>query len=159
MNESCHTPMNESCHTPMNESCHTPMNESWMRHITHIWMNETCHTHMDESCYTYKWVTSCTLYEGKQKHSSGCQKRVMLHWWMSHVSRLNEYGYTYRWVISHNARSARATLEEASKMSQVTRVIESCHTYEWMSHEWLSHVACMNRSCYRVATIIGSLKL
>ena len=34
-------------------------------------------------------------------------------------------------------------------MSHVTRMNESCHTYEWvMSHVWMSHVTRMNESCH-----------
>ena len=73
------------------------------------------------------------------------------HFWMSHVTHVNESRHTCEWVMSH------------MWMSHVTRVNELCHTcegvmslmwmtrshWEWIrSHIWMSHVAHMNESCH-----------
>jgi len=40
-------------------------------------------------------------------------------------------------------------------MGHVTRMNESCHTYEWvMSHVWMSHVTHMNESCHTYESVV-----
>ena len=52
--------------------------------------------------------------------------------WHDSFTRVNGWFYTY---------------ESCEYMSYVTRMNESCHTYEWvMSHIWMSHVIHMNES-------------
>jgi len=134
----CHvTHMNESCH-PLNESCHT---YEWV--MAHIWM---CHfRHMNESCHTYEWVwsyiwmsyvTQCRFFTRKnlvgvvslKRHPQGWMK---LEWsWM--------------------------TLKR--RMSHVTHMNGSCHTYEWvMSHIWMSHVTHMNVSYHTYKWVMSHI--
>ena len=51
--------------------------------------------------------------------------------------------YTHKWVLLH------VRVMSLVWMSHVTRMNESCHTYEWvMSHIWINHVTRMNQSCH-----------
>jgi len=137
------TRMNKSC-----PACHTyewVMSHIWLSHVTyirmnagvsHVWtrlvprMNESCRrwkdqectlrmsqvTHMDESCHTYE--------------------RVVLHVWMSHVTK-------YERVISHARRSRAHSSISQSHFSEKLRVLFQWvyFTWEWViSHVWTSHV-------------------
>ena len=45
-------------------------------------------------------------------------------------------------------------------MSHVTRMNESCHTYEWvMAHVWMSHVTRMNESCHTYEWVMSHVWL
>ena len=57
---------------------------------------------------------------------------------MCHVTRMNEWCHTYKWVVSHIWKS-----DVTQKW--VTHINKSCRTYEGvMSHIWMSHVTHMN---------------
>jgi len=113
----------------LNEPCHT-----YERAMSRVWMSHV--TRMNESCGTYEWVMS--------------------HTWVTSVAHMNESCHTHESHLSHERRwcATRVLIVCAQwvmsfiKMSHVTRITESCYTYEWvMSHVWLSHIIRMNESC------------
>ena len=83
---------------------------------------------MEQSYHTYRWAMS--------------------HWWMSHVTHMNESCHTCEW--------ARILIW----VSHVTHMNESCHTYERvMSHTWMSHDAHMNESWYTYVWVMSHMRM
>ena len=99
--------------THMNESCHT---YEWV--MSHIWMSHV--THMNESCYTYEWVMSHLWVHLANAVESRCNT-------LQHPATLcNTQTRGISCVCD-------MTLCDTShiRMSHVTYINESCHTYEW----------------------------
>jgi len=134
------THIHESCHTYQRVMSHSSSSavtclERAMSHVTHI--DESCHTygrvmsriwmshvtHMDESCHAYGWVMS--------------------HIWMSHCKYVNDVANKK----SLKCINCRVQCHVVNKMSHVTHIHRSCHTYSWvMSRIWISHVTHVNES-------------
>jgi len=104
---------------------------------------------MNESCHV--------MYTLCKQRSSRCQKWVMSHLWLSHITTMNESRCIYEWVMSRNVYAAQATLEQVSRtshvrrwLSHVTHMNVSCCTNGWIishnAHVWMRHVTCMNES-------------
>ena len=69
-----------------------------------------------------------------------------------HLQLLGSRGIGYAWVCplssTNNGKTATHMMSHIW-MSRVTRMHESCHTYEWvMSHMLMSHVTRINESCH-----------
>jgi len=81
----------------------------------------------------------------KDKASHGSSTPCMTH--------MNDVRYTYEWVMSHIE-----WVMSHIRMSHVTRMNASCHTYEWvMSHMWMSHVTHMNESCHAYEWVMSHM--
>ena len=123
------------------------------------WFIDTC-----DMTHWYVWHDSF-MYEWVMRGESV----LLSHMWMRHVTHMNESCDTYEWVMSHiwkhyhmngscDRRERRVvrwglregvSVQAVSWMIHVTRINESCHTYQWiMSHTSMSHVTHMNESCH-----------
>ena len=100
-------------------------------------------THMNESCHTYEWVSRIE---------------------MSHVDvrfEFEVYGFV---CLGHNQYRFLGFSQTAVKMAQlycemchVTRMNQSCHTYEWVSRIYMSHVTHINESCHTYDSVMSHM--
>jgi len=125
-----------------------PSHVSWLIHITpifrtesrmsHIWMSHVTNmnshvTYTNESWHTYRWIISHThITPIFRPESSDRTQSYLCHdsfdvWEVMHKSH-------YQWVMSHTWMSHNTHIPHSNHTSKshVSRVNESCHTYEWV---------------------------
>ena len=146
--------------THMNTSCHTyevVMSHVRMRHVTRT----------NESCHIYEWVTSHMWMSHVTHMNESCHSNIALDWlcglnvgWLRLVgsSKLQvssaENSLFYRALLQKRPIMLRSLLIVATPypiacLRHVTRMNESCHTYNWvMSGVRMRHVTYMNASCH-----------
>jgi len=162
--ESCHTCRWVMSHASMShvarvhESCHAcrrVMSQMSMSHVEHCDMLMSHVAHIDESCRTYRWVMS--------------------HMLMSHVARIHESCHIFaseicaansvdRWIDTtsftcvywhmHVCDVTRSSVwhwvMSRVRMSHVTRMDESCQSYNWViTSICMSHVTHTNEPCHK----------
>ena len=137
LNERCNMWMSHVTRT--NESCQTC---KWVISPPHEWVMshkvESCHTRVSDMTHISHSDVSC--------HNACHMSHVIIHVWMSHVTRMNESCHTYKWVISHiwmsHVTHTNACICAATWLS--ARGIVWC---KWSCHRYMRHVTRMNESC------------
>jgi len=86
--------------------------------------------------------------------------------WMSHGTHMDLTFHTYArvtsriWGFSHLRLLSFEWVMWHIRLSHVTHMNESCHTYGWvMSHTWMSHVTHMNESCHTYEWVMAPIIL
>ena len=106
---------------------------SWLIYISVTWLIYVCdmtHLHMCGMKRSYE-MTETDCRAKITSESWHTYEYVMLHVWMSHITRINESwhvwnnrdrlpGEDHKWVMAYLWRS------------HVARMNESCHTYQWV---------------------------
>jgi len=122
--------------------------------VSHTWMSHV--THMNESCHTYEYTPG-----SEAATVNGSLQRFVPPWLP------NERAARCRTMAPCSAvltaggrepRGSRSRVTQKTCAASTCRVIESCHTYEWvMSHIRMSHVTHMNESCHTYERVMSHI--
>ena len=120
--------MNVSRHT--RASCINDMSHISVIYMT--WFIYLCHA-------TLIWIMCDLIYMNASRHT--CESRTYMRaschaLWMHHVIHMNGFWHTWTQVIERDIFGARV---ERKMGVHCTHVNTSCHTYESLSHIWMSH--------------------
>jgi len=130
-------------------SCYARVTRLWWC-VWIIWHNFSGDVYGSHHSYVTWLIHICDVTRAPwvwvMSHACDMTHSYVWHDWCTYILRwphsLNGW---CGWVMSHT--SVGAMLHTC--MGHVTRMNESCHTYEWvMSHLWMSHVTHMNESCH-----------
>jgi len=144
MSESCHTYAWVMSHIPMSEVTHMNESRKWYidQVVVHTWMSHV--THVNESCHTCEKVMT---HKSSHTHMNGWYRwhdSFVCVTWLNHMCDMTPSYVTLLWLYS--------------LMCVAWRMLESCHTYEWvMSHIWVGHVTHMNESCHTYEWVMSHI--
>jgi len=143
--------MNESCHTSCLLQEWLPLSCVWVE-LSHTYERVMSHIVFTTGVAAVDYTRSCRF----RVHEWSCLTHVndSCQLWIRHETRVNEWCYTHKWVMSHSA----LTVEDAAVyvcISHVSHLNESCHGSLNESSRESCH--CVNESCHCVNESCHSL--